>query len=173
MILVGWATAGIGQDWTGAAQAPEGGQLLRGHQQGGLLGSLEGGRTGAAATARRAPEGYGVGNMTGAHQAPEGWGQGWTSFQMQRAHLLGRLHGDWTGAAAMQAAEGCGVGITTGAHQAPEGQRHGYLHLLGVWTGAATMRAPGGQGHGWAWVGWDMVTCLVHRRVNGMGVLAE
>ena len=82
MILVGWATAGIGQDWTGAAQAPEGGQLLRGHQQGGLLGSLEGGRTGAAATARRAPEGYGVGNMTGAHQAPEGWGQGWTGWKL-------------------------------------------------------------------------------------------
>ena len=67
---------------TGAAQAPEGGQLLRGHQQGGLLGSLEGGRTGAAATARRAPEGYGVGNMTGADQAPEGWGQGWTGWKL-------------------------------------------------------------------------------------------
>ena len=40
-------------------------------------------------------------------------------------------------------------------------------------VGAATMRAPEGQGHGWAWVGWDVVTCLVHRRVNGMGVLAE
>ena len=52
--------------------------------------------------------------------------------------------------AAMRAPEVCGVVIMTGAVQAPEG-----------------------QGHGWAWVGWDVVTCLVHRRVKGMGVLAE
>ena len=71
---------------------------------------------------------------------------------MRRGHLhpLGGLERGWTGAAAMRAPEVCGVVIMTGAVQAPEG-----------------------QGHGWAWVGWDVVTCLVHRRVNGMGVLAE
>ena len=91
MILVGWATVGIGQDWTGAAQAPEGGQLLQGHQQGGLLGEFGGRQDWSSSKA--GTRGLWGGDMTGAHQAPEGCGVGITTIAHQAPEGQGQRHG--------------------------------------------------------------------------------